>query len=44
MLRKCLDVSRLRAMGFETAVTLERGIERTLDEYRALKAQGRKAA
>jgi len=44
MLRKCLEVSRLRALGFDTAIGLEEGIARTLDEYRALKAHQRKAA
>lgn len=38
MLRKCLDVSRMRALGFAPAIELEQGVERTLAEYRALKA------
>ena len=44
MLRKCLDVSQLRAMGFEPAIGLEPGIAQTLDEYRALRARERVGA
>ena len=40
MPRKCLDVSRLREMGFEATISLEAGIQQTIDDYRALKAAG----
>jgi len=44
MPRKCMDVARMRALGFAPAVTLEQGIARTLAEYRKLKAEGAIAA
>ena len=34
MPRKCLDVSRLAALGFRPRVSLREGIARTVDEYR----------
>jgi len=34
--RKLMDVSRLKAMGWEPRVKLRDGIERTVREYRAL--------
>ncbi|MBN2194796.1 MAG: GDP-L-fucose synthase [Polyangiaceae bacterium] len=37
MPRKCMDVSRMRALGFAPRITLREGIERTIREYRALK-------
>ena len=37
MPRKCLDVSRLTAMGWQPKISLEDGIERTIAEYRATK-------
>ena len=37
MPRKCMDVSRMRALGFSPRITLREGIERTIGEYRALK-------
>lgn len=40
MPRKCLDTSRLRALGFEPAVDLRAGIRRTVAEYRALARGG----
>ncbi|CAO3405437.1 GDP-L-fucose synthetase (EC 1.1.1.271) [Azospirillum palustre] len=39
MLLKCLDVSRMREMGFHPLVTLEDGIERTIADYRTLKSR-----
>lgn len=38
MPRKCLDVSRMRALGFSPRIPLREGIERTIQEYRAIKA------
>ncbi|MBN1612241.1 MAG: GDP-L-fucose synthase [Polyangiaceae bacterium] len=35
MPRKCMDVSRMRALGFSPRITLREGIERTIGEYRA---------
>lgn len=40
MPRKCLDVSRMKELGFHPGITLEEGIERTMAEYRALKLKG----
>lgn len=40
MLRKCLDVTRMRALGFEPAISLEQGVEMTIAEYRKLKREG----
>jgi GDP-L-fucose synthase len=37
MPRKCMDVSRMRALGFSPRITLREGIERTIGEFRALK-------
>jgi GDP-L-fucose synthase len=41
MPRKCLDVSRLNAMGFRARVSLNEGIRRTIEEYRRLKGEGK---
>jgi GDP-L-fucose synthase len=40
MPRKCMDVSRMRALGFEPHIGLREGIGRTVEEYRELKRQG----
>lgn len=40
MLRKCLDVSRLNAMGYRPRVSLRNGVARTIDEYRGRKRTG----
>lgn len=40
MLKKCLDVSRLQALGFRPAITLEDGIEQVIHEYKRLKHKG----
>lgn len=37
MMRKCLDVTRLNAMGWQPKIDLEDGIEQTIAEYRATK-------
>jgi GDP-L-fucose synthase len=36
MPRKCMDVSRMRELGFAPQITLEQGIERTIAEYREI--------
>jgi GDP-L-fucose synthase len=41
MPRKCLDVSRLTAMGFRPRISLTDGIRQTIDEYRHLIAKAR---
>lgn len=41
MLRKCLDISRLTAMGFQASINLQEGISRTIAEYRQLKKSGK---
>jgi GDP-L-fucose synthase len=40
MPRKCLDVSRLRALGYRHRVPLRAGIEGVVSEYRGLKKSG----
>jgi GDP-L-fucose synthase len=40
MPRKCMDVSRMRALGFAPQITLEQGIDRTIAEYRQLRGGG----
>lgn len=37
MPRKCLDVTKLSEMGFKPRISLEDGIERTIEEYQAIK-------
>ena len=41
MPRKCLDVSRLTALGFTPRIDLRAGIRRTVDEFRALPVEAR---
>ena len=36
MPRKCMDVSRLNALGYTPKISLEDGIKKTIEEYRAL--------
>lgn len=38
MLRKCLDVSRMHALGFTPTIGLDEGIDGVIDEYRRLHA------
>lgn len=40
MLRKCLDVSRLNAMGYTPRISLREGVARTIEEYREKKRAG----
>ena len=37
MPRKCMDVSRMKKLGYAPAVSLEKGIEKTIAEYREIK-------
>ncbi|MFA5260477.1 MAG: GDP-L-fucose synthase [Candidatus Omnitrophota bacterium] len=37
MARKCMDISRMKALGFAPGISLPEGVERTIAEYRALK-------
>jgi len=39
MPRKCLDVSRLQALGFRPLIDLEAGVRQTIAEYRALQSE-----
>jgi GDP-L-fucose synthase len=41
MPRKCLDVSRLTALGFRPSVGLDEGIRRTIEEYRQFQKERR---
>jgi GDP-L-fucose synthase len=36
MLRKCMDVSRMKALGFEPLITLEQGVEQMIEIYKNL--------
>lgn len=40
MPRKCLDISKLRALGYTPEIPLDLGIDRVIVEYRALKSKG----
>jgi GDP-L-fucose synthase len=40
MLRKCMDVSGMRRLGFEPEISLSEGIKKTISEYQLLKARG----
>jgi GDP-L-fucose synthase len=37
MLKKCMDVSRMKALGFEPSISLEQGIEQMISIYKNLK-------
>jgi GDP-L-fucose synthase len=37
MLRKCMDVSRMQALGFEPSISLDQGIEQMIQIYKNLK-------
>jgi len=37
MLRKCMDVSRMKASGYMPKITLEEGVKKTIEEYKELK-------
>ncbi|TSJ40301.1 GDP-L-fucose synthase [Mucilaginibacter corticis] len=37
MPRKCMDVSKMRGLGFSPCITIEDGIQQTINEYRELK-------
>lgn len=37
MLQKCMDVSKMKAVGFEPQISLEKGIEQVIESYRKIK-------
>lgn len=37
MLKKCMDVSRMKALGFEPSITLEQGVDQMIEIYKTLK-------
>ena len=37
MLRKCMDVTKMRSMGFEAKIDLETGLDDVIAEYQKLK-------
>ena len=37
MLRKCMDVSRIKTLGYAPKITLKKGIQKTIEEYREFK-------
>ena len=39
MLRKCLDVSKMRAMGVKAKIPLSQGIEEMISYYKKIKAE-----
>ena len=39
MMRKCMDVTRMKAMGFEPKISLEQGIKNVIEEYKQYKKQ-----
>lgn len=39
MPRKCLDVTRLSALGYEAKISLQDGVRRTIAEYRAMRTE-----
>ena len=39
MPRKCLDIRKLKNLGFEAKVSLDNGIDRTIREYREIKSK-----
>jgi len=41
MLKKCLDITRMKSLGFTPKVSLEEGIIRTIKEYREIKKVGK---
>ncbi len=40
MPRKCLDITRLSRLGWNSHISLEKGVTKTISEYRELKCQG----
>ena len=44
MLRKCLDVSKLTALGFRPSIALSEGLDQVIHEYRRLKAHSQPAS
>ncbi len=40
MMKKCMDVSRLAALGFKARIGIDQGIQEMVEEYRRRKAEG----
>lgn len=40
MMRKCMDVSRMKDLGYAPKITLEEGVQKTIEEYKELKKKG----
>lgn len=40
MLKKCMDVTRMKAFGYMPKITLREGVAQTIKEYKKLKAKG----
>jgi GDP-L-fucose synthase len=36
MLKKCMDINKLKALGFEAEIDLQSGIQQSIQEYRCL--------
>jgi len=41
MMKKCMDVSRIKQIGWAPKISLEQGIHKTIAEYRAMMREGR---
>ena len=39
MLKKCLDVTKMKSLGFHPKISLDQGILKTIKEYRMIKRQ-----
>lgn len=40
MLRKCLDISKLNSLGYRQQISLDDGIEKTINEYKTIMGKG----
>jgi GDP-L-fucose synthase len=43
MLRKCLDIGKITELGYQPRISLEQGIEQTIEEYKLHKKGGRRS-
>lgn len=41
MLKKCMDVSKIKSLGFNPILSLEEGIKKTISEYKSLKEENK---